>query len=295
MLKMTASVSIVAANYNNGRYLKDFINSVSDSSVLPKELIIIDDGSTDDSLKILESFSRLAYLKIIKFEKNLGFCEALNAGIEIASGDYIMRVDPDDIVLKGRIKSQVEYLENHKEVDVVGSNVIYFHDDTGKVLIRSNFPIDHSSIKTKYLKGEHGVQHPSTMIRSAVMKQYKYVQDNFKAEDYEIFARMIKDGLHFANIYEPLTRMRVHGQSVSVSIQYSTIKLTYKIRDEIFGTSTTALQSCFYYWYILNYKKFLITKNVLMKPLYLVLSVLFYPSKFFKRLFEVNKHESFKS
>jgi len=292
---MTASVSIVAANYNNGRYLKDFINSVSDSSVLPKELIIIDDGSTDDSLKILESFSRLAYLKIIKFEKNLGFCEALNAGIEIASGDYIMRVDPDDIVLKGRIKSQVEYLENHKEVDVVGSNVIYFHDDTGKVLIRSNFPIDHSSIKTKYLKGEHGVQHPSTMIRSAVMKQYKYVQDNFKAEDYEIFARMIKDGLHFANIYEPLTRMRVHGQSVSVSIQYSTIKLTYKIRDEIFGTSTTALQSCFYYWYILNYKKFLITKNVLMKPLYLVLSVLFYPSKFFKRLFEVNKHESFKS
>ena len=293
MVKKTASVSIIAANYNNGSYLKDFINSISNSSLLPKELIIIDDGSTDDSIKILENFSYLEYLKIIKFKQNRGFCEALNAGIEVASGDYIMRVDPDDIVLKDRIKLQVDFLENHKEIDVVGSNVIYFHDDTGKVLNRSNFPIKHSSIKAKYLNGEHGVQHPSTMLRSAVMKQYKYVQDNFKAEDYELFARMIKDGHQFANIHEPLTRMRVHGQSVSVSIQYSTIKLTYKIRDEIFGTSSTVLQSRFYYWYILNYKKFLISKNILMKPFYLMLSIIFYPSKFFKRLFEVNKHKSF--
>ncbi len=285
MVKITASVSIVAANYNNGAYLTDFINSINESSVLPEELIIINDGSTDDSLRILERFSELQYLKVIKFEKNRGFCKALNAGIEKASGDYIMRVDPDDIVLKERIKTQVDYLEKNKDVDVVGSNVIYFLNETGKEVFSSNFPIDHSSIKLVYSKGEHGVQHPATMIRAGVMKQYKYDQANFKAEDYEIFARIIKDDHKFANISEPLTKMRVHGQSVSSNIKYSTIKLTYNIRDEIFGTSTNPLKVRLYYWHILNYKKFLISKNKVNKLYYLVLSVISHPSKLFNRFF----------
>ncbi len=283
MVKKTASVSIVAANYNNGRYLNDFINSVNASSILPKELIIIDDGSTDDSLDILNNFSKLEYLKIIRFENNRGFCVALNTGIEIATSNYILRVDPDDIILENRIKTQFDFLEKHKDIDVVGSNVTYFLDDTNKDILKSNFPIEHSLIKSKYFAGEHGVQHPSTMIRAEVMKKYKYVQKNFKAEDYEIFALIIKNGHKFANIKTPLTRMRVHGKSVSSNIKFETIELTYKIRDEIFGTSTSQLKMHFYYWYILNYKKFLFTKIKIMKPFYLVLSIMFYPSKFFKR------------
>ncbi len=285
MVKKTASVSIVAANYNNGAYLTDFINSINESSVLPKELIIVNDGSTDDSLRILESFSELRYLKVIKFEKNRGFCKALNAGIENASGDYIMRVDPDDIILKDRIITQVDYLEKNKDINVVGSNVIYFLNETGKEVFNSNFPLEHSLIKQVYYKGEHGVQHPATMIRAEVMKKYKYDQDNFKAEDYEIFARIINDGHKFANISEPLTKMRIHGQSVSSNIKFSTIKLTYKIRDEIFDTSTNPLKVRLYYWHILNYKKFLITRNKVIKPLYLALSIVFYPEKFFNRIF----------
>ncbi len=285
MVKNTASVSIVAANYNNGGYLTDFISSINKSSVLPKELIIINDGSTDDSLRILESFSELLYLKVIKFKKNRGFCEALNAGIEYATGEYIMRVDPDDIVLKERIKTQMDYLEKNRDIDVVGSNVIYFLNETGKEVFNSNFPIDHSTIKLAYYKGEHGVQHPATMIRAEVMKQYKYVQDNFKAEDYEIFARMIKNGHKFANISEPLTKMRIHGQSISINIKYSTIELTYKLRDEIFNTSTNPLKIRFYYWYIINYKRFLITNNKVKKLIFLALAILCYPQKFFKRVF----------
>jgi len=284
-MKETASVSIIAANYNNGKYLKDFIGSVNDSSVLPKELIIVDDGSTDGSMGILESYSYLGYLKILKFDKNRGFCTALNLGIENATGKYIMRVDPDDIVLRDRIKTQVEYLEENEDIDVVGSNVIYFNTETKKELFMSNFPIDHHSIQTTYLKGEHGVQHPSTMVRACAIKKFKYVQENAKAEDYEIFAKMIKGGHKFANISEPLTRMRIHDQSVSSNIKYKTIKRTYEIRDKIFKISTHPLKIRFYYWYILNYKKFLITRQKAMKPFYLALSVMFYPSKLFKRIF----------
>ena len=285
MMKETASVSIIAANYNNGKYLKDFIGSVNESSVLPKELIIVDDGSLDESINILNGYSDLKYLKILKFDKNRGFCKALNLGIKSATGDYIMRVDPDDVVLKDRIKTQVDYLEKNKDIDVVGSNVIYFHNDTKKEVFRSNFPVDHTSIQSTYLKGEHGVQHPSTMIRASVMKKYKYLQENVKAEDYEIFARLIKGGHKFANIKEPLTRMRIHSQSVSSNIKYKTIKRTYEIRDKIFKISTNPLKIRFYYWYILNYRKFLITRHKIMKPVYLALSVMFYPSKLLKRIF----------
>ncbi len=284
MAKGIGNVSVVAANYNNGSYLKDFINSIDKSSVLPKELIIIDDGSLDDSMQILKGFSSLPYLIVIAFEKNRGFCTALNAGIEIAAGDYILRVDPDDMVSKDRIKIQVDFLEKNNDIDVVGSNVVYFHNDTNKEVLRSNFPADHASIESKYRKGDHGVQHPSTMIRSGVMKKYKYDQKNVKAEDFEIFARMLKDGHRFANIKEPLTRMRIHGQSAASNIKYATIEMTFRIRDEIFGTSTKPMKIRFYYWYILNYRKFLITPNKLLKPLYLMLAVLCQPSKLTDRI-----------
>jgi len=285
MAKEFASVSIIAANYNNGKYLRDFIGSVNESSILPLQLIIINDGSTDNSLEILDEFAHLKYLTVLKFQKNRGFCKALNVGIKEARGDYIMRVDPDDIVCMDRIKTQVHFLEKNKDIDVVGSNVIYFHSDTKQEVFRSNFPTDHDSINKRYLGGEHGIQHPSSMIRSAVMKKFKYLQENVRAEDYEIFARIIQGGHKFANIKQPLTRMRIHSQSVSNNIKYKTIKRTYKIRDKIFKTSTKPLRIWFYYWYILNYRKFLITQHLVMKPVYLSLAVMFYPSKFFRRIF----------
>ena len=283
--KKTASVSIIAANYNNGQYLKDFIGSVNESTVLPKELIIIDDGSHDDSIDILNGYSNLEYLKILKFDKNRGFCKALNVGIKSATGDYIMRVDPDDMLVKDRIEKQVEFLEKNKDISVVGSNVVYFHAKTKKELFRSNFPTGHSNIKAEYLKGDHGVQHPATMIRAGVMKKYKYVQKNAKVEDYEIFSHILNDGYKFANIRKPLTKMRVHNQSISSNIKYQTIKRTFEIRDEVFKTKSTLLRIRFYYWYILNYKKFLITQNLVMKPYYLMLAVMFNPTKALKRLF----------
>jgi len=164
MTKQSVNVSIVVANYNNGQYLNDFFNSIQQSSLLPLELIIIDDGSTDESLEIISKFTALPYLKLIKFEKNRGFCNALNAGIEMAKGKYIMRIDPDDMLLANRIAAQVSFLENNKDVDVVGSNVVYFNQETGKDLMASNFPLDHNSILREYKNGDHGVLHGTVLI-----------------------------------------------------------------------------------------------------------------------------------
>lgn len=288
--KKQVNVSIVAANYNNGRYLNDFISSIDNSTVLPAELIIVDDGSTDDSLEIINSFSKLFYLKLIKFDTNRGFCDALNAGIEAATSKYIMRVDPDDIVVKNRIETQVAFLESHKDIDVVGSNVIYFNDKTKRDIVQSNFQVRHEDIRQEYLNGDHGVQHPTTMIRSSVMKKYRYNKDNVLAEDYEIFAKMINDGHRFANIAEPLLHMRIHGKSAGSNIKYKVIKKTFRIRDEIFKTQTGLVKIRFYYWFMLNYRRYLITNNIVLKPVFIFMAIVCQPAKLFKRIINKKNH-----
>jgi glycosyltransferase involved in cell wall biosynthesis len=283
-MKPVADVSILAANYNNGRYLSAFIESVDNSELLPKELIIIDDGSKDDSKQILESFRYLEYLKTIYFEYNKGFTDALNAGLDIAQGKYIMRADPDDILLPNRIKVQYEYMENNPGIDILGSNVLYFNDQDGSIINSSNFPTDHDTITKRFRRGEHGVQHPSVMIKAEVYKKYRY-QKIFPAEDYEIFSRMARDKYQFANIPEPLYKMRVHAGSSTSNIKLKDIKQTFLFRDQIFGTKTGKLRIWLYYKHIYYYRKFQMNKSSLKKYFYLFISATAYPSKLFKRVF----------
>ena len=285
MAKQSADVSIVTANYNNGRYLDDFFESILKSSRLPLELIFVDDGSTDESLKIIEKYLHLPFLKIIRFEKNRGFCHALNTGVKASTAKYILRADPDDVFMEERIALQTKYLESHKEIAVVGSNAIYFRTETGKKLMVSNFPVNHQQILHEYLMGDHGVLHASTLIRSAVFKQYAYHQENYLVEDYDIFARMIADGHLFANIAKPLLKVRIHNSSAAGSVRFETIQKTFNLRDKIFGTTTPLWKIKFYYCYMLNYRRFLLSKSKSAGLVYLGFSVLCQPGKLLKRIF----------
>jgi glycosyltransferase involved in cell wall biosynthesis len=118
--KPTADVSIIVPAYNNGRFLNEFIQSVIDSTVMPHELIIVNDGSTDESTQVLETYKSLDFLKIIQFQLNQGLTDALNAGLDIATGKYIMRADPDDIMYPERIERQLNFMVTHPETDVLG-------------------------------------------------------------------------------------------------------------------------------------------------------------------------------
>ena len=284
MTKPTADISIIAANYNNGRYLDAFIRSVKASTMLPRELIIVDDGSTDDSHETLARHADLPFLKSIIFKDNRGFTDALNTALEAASAKYIMRADPDDLLLPARIQTQHAFLEQHPEVDVLGSNVIYFRDTDGAPLNVSNFPLQHREIAARYRQGEHGLQHPTACARAAVYKAYRY-QKIFPAEDYEIFARMIKDGRVFANLHEPLYRMRIHTGSSTSNLQQAHIAQTFLFRDKIFGTATSRWKIWTYYQHIRHYRKSQLANNPITKYAHLLLSVLCYPQKLISRLF----------
>jgi len=284
-MKPIADVSIIVPNYNNGKYLGDFIQSVADSSMLPKEVVIVNDGSTDESLSILKKYSGIPWLKVISFEENRGLTSALNAAIEIATGKYIMRADPDDKMHPGRILQQSEFMLKNPHIDVLGCNVKYFSDITGKTINQSNFPLNHHEIIKRYSKGEHGIQHPTAFLRGDIYRKYRY-QKIFPGEDYELFARMAFDGLVFANLKEPLYFMRVHKGSSTSNLSLDVMTQTYQFRDGIYGTHTNRLRILRYYWHILFYRKYQTSIFFIPKYLFLLFSTICHPSKLFNRIFK---------
>ena len=284
MIKPTADISIITANYNNGRYIDAFIKSVMDSTILPRELIIVDDGSSDESRDVLAKHAHLPYLKTILFEKNQGFTSALNTALEAASGKYIMRADPDDLLMPDRIEKQFNYLESNPETDMLGSNAVYFSDD-GQQLNRTNFPLHHDCISNTYRKGEHGVLHATVCGKRSVYQQYRY-QPLWPGEDYELFARMAKDGRRFAALNEALYMVRVHRESASNQISREAIDRTFRFRNQIFGTRTSRMKVWMYWNHIRFYRKSLQSENPIKRYSSLALSAFFYPGRLLNRLFK---------
>lgn len=283
--KPTADVSIVAANYNNASYLSDFIESVQLSEVLPRELIIIDDGSTDNSIDLLNYWNHLDYLIVIAFEKNKGFTAALNAGIKRASSKYIMRADPDDMLLPERIWKQFSFLEQNPHLDIIGSNALYFTNLTGDIINKTNFPISHKDIYKTYRNGEHGFLHATVMVKREIMQQYHY-QELSPGEDYELFSRMLKNGCKGMNLREPLYKVRVHTSSSTSGVKERDIIRTFAFRDKIFETKTNPLKIKRYFLYISHYRRSQLAKNPILKWSHLLLAVTFYPKSLFRRLFK---------
>lgn len=277
-------VSVIAANYNNGTYLREFFDSCVASSVTPLEWIFVDDGSTDDSLAIARSYaSKLLNLRIICLPTNRGFAGALNEGVRLARGRFIARVDPDDILMPRRLASQYVLLSTDS-VDVVGCNASYYQSGTKHNIGRTNFPVDHTDIVQRFKNGELGVLHATVMAKSTLFRAYPYVQARVPAEDYDVFARMAKAGARFVNLSEPGIRYRVHLNSVSNGIRYSTIATTFRLRYEIFGTHTSLLRKWLYFVYIASYRRGLFSKDWISRSLYFGIAVLAKPGKAVARL-----------
>ena len=277
-------VSVIAANYNNSEFLVEYFEAWKRSSVDPFEHIFVDDGSTDDSLQIARHYAKeLSSLTIIDLGANRGFGNALNVGIDRATGDYILRIDPDDVIAPDRLYKQVAILKSGI-ADVVGSNAKIFHSTSHREVGLSNFPEMHEAIEQTIIRGEHGVLHPTVMARAELFKANKYVQANVPAEDYDIFARMLNAGARFHNIQEPLLRYRIHQRSASNVLPFSTIRKTYRIRDAIFGTQSSSIAVWLYYAHIKLYRKHLYATNLLPRLVYLGLASALRPDKAVKRL-----------
>ncbi len=283
-MKRKVSVSIVSANYNNESYLDDFIQSIMDSTVIPKELIIIEDGSEDKSASKIEEYQHLDFLMVIQHKHNLGLAASLNEGLGLATGKYIMRTDPDDFISSDRIEKQFSYLEDNPDIDILGSNVVYYNEHLSREVFRSKFPARHEAIYKQYFSGYHGLVHASIMGKSTVLKDYEFTEDAYPAEEYDIFSRMALNNVKMANIREPLTYYRIYERNMDFEKLKNSVIKTIAIRDNLFGVSSGRIRIWWriYHWYY--YRKSLGASSRINMIFYLSLSIMLQPGKIIKRL-----------
>ncbi len=208
-------ISVILPVYNAQQYLAAALDSVLGQTCTDFECICIDDGSTDQSGKILDDYcARDARFRLIR-RPNTGIVGALNDGLAVATGDLIARMDADDISLPDRLGLQVQFLDQHPDIDAVGSRVIVI-DPCGLELFTSEHKLTHAEIDAALLAGNGwAIVHPAVMIRrSTLQKLGGYRQEFNFLEDVDLFLRLGEVG-HMANLPQALLKYRQHPQSVT--------------------------------------------------------------------------------
>lgn len=203
-------VSVVMPVYNTEEvYLREAIESILNQTFTDFEFLIIDDGSTND-VKVVISSYKDERIKYINNEHNIGLIKTLNKGFDLASGEYIARMDSDDISLPTRFEKQVKFLDENPNVGVLGTWFQYFPSNR----IVETFA-DSKDIKECMLINSNNIGHPTVMIRNSVIKEFdaKYDESALYVEDYSLWLSLI-DKVDFANIPEVLLNYRVHKNSV---------------------------------------------------------------------------------
>jgi len=261
-----------------------YFNSIQRSTVRPREIIFVDDGSTDDSIQCLRKYRGIKGLVIIEMDQNVGLANALNKAIESSDGEYLMRLDPDDFISKDRIEKQYNFLISHPEIDLVGSNVLYCTEKHKHSKLRSNIQETHNEIVKEYRRGNHGIFHTSVMGKAKVFNTIRYNQESYPVEDYDFFTRAIQKGYLLANIPEKLTYYRVHSHNLSDKYFKARIEktlITRKINLNIPATN-------FYLWLKLlqtfYYRGYLKNTGTIRGTVYLILAGLFNPRRMLKRI-----------
>lgn len=207
-------VTVLMSVYNGDKYLREAIDSILAQTYHDFEFVIYDDCSTDSSGEIIKSYSdsRIIYRRN---ETNQGLTKNLADGVARSSADYIARMDADDIAYPERLKKQVAWMDEHKEISILGAPVMYFNEDDGDLGIAPQ-PYGDAAIKAK-LFVSFTLMHPTIIIRAADLKTrgINYNPDYRCSQDHALYLDCIRAGLKFENYPEPLLRMRAHAGSIS--------------------------------------------------------------------------------
>lgn len=207
-ISMNKKISIIMGIYNCATTLPEAIDSILAQTYTNWELILCEDGSSDNTYAVAEQYRQRFPDKIIllKNEKNLGLNKTLNRCLESATGDYIARMDGDDLSIPTRLEKEARFLDEHPDISIVSCPMIYFdeHGDWGRGNAIEN------PTKTDFVRGTPFC-HAPCMVRAEAYRKvngYSENQRTLRAEDYYLWFCMYAAGFRGANLTEPLYKMR---------------------------------------------------------------------------------------
>ncbi|WOH38974.1 glycosyltransferase family 2 protein [Thalassotalea fonticola] len=255
--------------YNPGKYFKESIQSILLQSYTDFELILLDDGSTDDSLKIAHSFQDKR-IKIVSDGLNLGLPARLNQIIDMASGKYIARMDADDLVSTERLAKQVEFLDHNIDIDLVSTGICSITYDSEIIAYRLPSAEKSSNLTVNEgILGTTGIAHATIMARRDWCIRNRYDEKIKLIEDYQLWLEAsFKGDLKVGFIKEALYFYREES-----SIEYKKVMRAYKTKLKInlerykATASKLTIPKLYFYLYLKLAICFLLNKFGLLKKL----------------------------
>ena len=212
-------VSVVMPVYNGMPYLPLALDSIFQQTFREFEFIVIDDGSTDATAEILTAYAaRDRRLRILTLRQNRGIVVALNSGLEAARGEFIARMDADDIALPERLERQVGFLDAHPDHVLVGSSSSFI-DSMGRVTFRDTYWREVADWELDWIAHFFtAMLHPTAMFRGAPVRNHalRYQERCRHAEDMDFFARLLMHGKG-ALLREPLLQVRRVSSGLTAS------------------------------------------------------------------------------
>lgn len=199
--------------HNGATYVSEAIDSILRQSLRDFELLIVDDASTDETVAIIERYKD-PRIRLLLSAERLRLSGALNLGLDNTQGDYVARMDADDISLPRRLEIQVRHMNRHPEIGICGTWIRYFGGSSQSVLRR---PVGCEEIRAFTLV-DTPFAHPTVMLRRSLMDLHHLRFDGsyYPTEDFELWTRAMRF-FPGENLPQVLLRYRVHGQSLTGS------------------------------------------------------------------------------
>ena len=252
-------ISVIMPVYNGEKYLREAIESILCQTYSDFEFIILDDGSTDSSLTIIKEYAKMDSRIIFITRKNKGLVATLNEGLELAKGDFIARMDADDISYPERFAKQIQYFANNPELFLVGTNFrnIYEVDISDEVKGRKarfeanvNEPINSESWRTDIFE-DIKVLHPTWMVKKELFLKVGNYRE-YDSEDGEFLFRVACNRFPIGKVSEVLLDYRITQTSKSaiegacLKNKREIIEFKFSYIERIFATSIHNLH--YYIW-----------------------------------------------
>jgi glycosyltransferase involved in cell wall biosynthesis len=209
---MTLSISVIMPVYNTERFVAETTESVLAQTFSDFEFIIVDDGSTDGSLAILQNFAKRDSRVRVVSRGNKGLVATLNEGLALARAPFVARMDADDLCDPRRFELQLKAFNEDPRLVAVGccANAI---DEFGNHLGDYSTPTTHQEIEASHLRGDSAIHHPSVMFRTEVVRTLGGYRELVPCEDFDLWLRLGEVG-RLANLPERLITKRLFPGSI---------------------------------------------------------------------------------
>ncbi len=242
-------VTVLMPIYNGEAFVAEAVESILDQTFQDFEFLVIDDGSTDKSVEIVERYDD-PRIRLIRNEQHKELIRTLNRGLELAQGKYVARMDADDISLPDRLERQVGFLEANADVGACGTWVVLMGDREGEIW---RYPESSEGVLCRLLF-HASLAHPTVCMRREVFDQHalRFDEGYQHAEDYELWGRA-SEVISLANIGSVLLRHRIHAKSVTQKhseVQEATVKRIHRERLGRLGLTPTEEELFIHRWVV---------------------------------------------